>query len=102
MLFSYLKIALRNIKKQKFYAAINILGLAIGLGAEPFDEAEKGAGLGSEVQHRKAKRQLDAESTPYADVPIGMMLEVPAAAIAIADAATRAARFISPPVCSRP
>ncbi len=31
MFFSYLKIALRNIKKQKFYAAINILGLAIGL-----------------------------------------------------------------------
>ena len=31
MLYSYLKIALRNISKQKFYSFINILGLAIGL-----------------------------------------------------------------------
>ncbi|GJM36125.1 MAG: ABC transporter permease [Saprospiraceae bacterium] len=31
MLFSYLKVALRNISKQKFYSFINILGLAIGL-----------------------------------------------------------------------
>ena len=31
MLFNYLKVALRNISKQKFYSFINILGLAIGL-----------------------------------------------------------------------
>lgn len=31
MFFSYLKVALRNINKQKFYSAINIFGLAIGL-----------------------------------------------------------------------
>ena len=31
MLFNYLKIALRNIKRQKFYAFINITGLTIGL-----------------------------------------------------------------------
>lgn len=31
MLFNYLKVALRNISKQKFYSLINILGLAIGL-----------------------------------------------------------------------
>jgi putative ABC transport system permease protein len=31
MLSNYLKLAFRNIKKQKFYAAINIFGLAIGL-----------------------------------------------------------------------
>jgi putative ABC transport system permease protein len=31
MFFNYLKIALRNIKKQKFYAFINISGLTIGL-----------------------------------------------------------------------
>ncbi|MCB0630140.1 MAG: ABC transporter permease, partial [Lewinella sp.] len=31
MFFNYLKVALRNINKQKFYSAINILGLAIGL-----------------------------------------------------------------------
>ena len=31
MLTNYLKIALRSIRRQKFYAAINILGLAIGL-----------------------------------------------------------------------
>ena len=31
MLFNYLKIALRNIRRQKFYAFINITGLTIGL-----------------------------------------------------------------------
>lgn len=31
MLFNYFKLALRNITRQKFYAIINILGLAIGL-----------------------------------------------------------------------
>ncbi len=31
MLYNYLKVAFRNIRKQKFYSAINILGLAIGL-----------------------------------------------------------------------
>lgn len=31
MFYSYLKVALRNITKQKFYSFINILGLAIGL-----------------------------------------------------------------------
>src|SRR5437762_1062208 len=32
---------------------------------------------------RKACRQLTAEKKPYAEVPIGMMIEVPAAAVAI-------------------
>ena len=31
MFYSYLKVAFRNIAKQKFYSFINILGLAIGL-----------------------------------------------------------------------
>ena len=31
MLFNYLKLALRNISRQKFYAIINVLGLSIGL-----------------------------------------------------------------------
>ncbi len=33
MFQNYLKVALRNIRKQKFYAALNILGLALGLTA---------------------------------------------------------------------
>ena len=32
---------------------------------------------------RRAQRQLEAEGKPYADVPVGMMLEVPAAAVSI-------------------
>ena len=32
---------------------------------------------------RKAKRQLDEEKKSYANVPVGMMLEVPAAAVSI-------------------
>ncbi len=36
MLANYLKIALRNIRKQKFYAFINILGLTIGLASSIF------------------------------------------------------------------
>ena len=31
MFYSYLKVAFRNISKQKFYSFINIMGLAIGL-----------------------------------------------------------------------
>jgi putative ABC transport system permease protein len=36
MLTNYLKIALRNIRKQKFYSFINILGLTIGLASSIF------------------------------------------------------------------
>jgi phosphotransferase system enzyme I (PtsI) len=34
---------------------------------------------------RRATQQLEAERKPFAEVPLGMMLEVPAAAISIAD-----------------
>ena len=39
MFRNYLVIALRNLNRQKTFSAINILGLAIGLGYVLFDRA---------------------------------------------------------------
>ena len=43
---------------------------------------------------RRAKEQLKREKKPYGDVPVGMMLEVPAAAVAI-DALLHVVDFVS-------
>ncbi len=56
MLKNYIKIALRNIKKQKMYAFINILGLAIGIATSILILLYIADELGFDKYHEKSNR----------------------------------------------
>ncbi len=62
MLFNYLKSALRNITKNKFYSALNISGLAIGIAAFVFILLYVSNELTYDKYHQKASRIYRVES----------------------------------------
>jgi putative ABC transport system permease protein len=89
MLFNYLKIALRNIRRQKFYAFINITGLTIGLVASlliilyivdefSFDRFHEDAGsiYRINLMGRMSGQEFNSANTS-APVASGFMNEIP-------------------------
>lgn len=89
MLYNYLKIALRNIRRQKFYAFINITGLTIGLVASlliilyivdefSYDRFHRDAGRIYRVNlmGRMSGQEFNSPSTS-APVASGFMNEIP-------------------------
>ena len=89
MLFNYLKIALRNIRKQKFYAFINLTGLTIGLVASlliilyivdefSYDMFHKDAGRIFRV-NLMGRMSGQEFNSPYTSAPVasGFMNEIP-------------------------
>ena len=89
MLYNYLKIALRNIRRQKFYAFINITGLTIGLAASlliilyiadefSYDRFHKDAGRIYRI-NLTGRMSGQEFNSPYTSAPVasGFMNEIP-------------------------
>ncbi len=88
-MYSYLKIALRNIRRQKFYAFINITGLTIGLVASlliilyivdefSYDRFHKDSGRISRI-NLMGRMSGQEFNSPYTSAPVayGFMNEIP-------------------------